>query len=1417
MPFAWRCLALILLSLCTHWLPVVQSQSYIPQPGDVLNCPAGSRGFQLGNDVITDYPIIGKTPEEYTSWTARISTGNYTGGSLRWLSLGLGDNRALPASLDTRLALFLRVNNSLSLLAQTTQVTVNPSGPQILYAALSAPVTLTYGAEYVVGMTTMGYYFSQFVTGQTAPAPHAGFYSWKSGALISFDYDDNNDLRENEQPFLPLSALGCIADELQPQPFSSPISQLYSFCSYTQQSAPAPDPDDYSQQATSVLSVYSGLLALSTVTGSSAFGQYNDILAATAVSTVTNSGGYLDADGTAVTSSLMLGGSVIEPPASNLLYLSGAAANIDTDGISLLSAQGLQTVLRYSSSGGSINTVNSAGVMTSSSLSSFSIQLYSGNGYGLDPLASLPSCSPPLVKHFSPALTCSDGSAYMQYGWSSAAFNPMIRYGTPWAYYAQLMGNNVHFFAFTSQVAGSVVQELSMMLGEAVGKVLHLRLGLFAPVNGSDGSYSLLQQTAELTLLNPAYGLVSAPLLSPITLQAATYYIGVWVDQAVRTPYLHFGFQSIAALGYNSVGGGQFPPLVSLSRLSSYGRLVSARVCVPQQKVVQYAFCATFFHQTNVVTYSGVLDVLEQPYSNEQGQYRVVVAANGSRISRAAGSGSETVNPLTLGRFSSETNNFLYQAGNAGYAVDISGLSFLVQQSDGDIMSYVLSLRNVSKLGQPAPELSYEETEKDSSSYSPPKVLISLNASFAAQPGVVAPTCIATAPSFTPYSPPQNKVLPASAPRLSCDPRQDKVAINFGDQYIADYEKRATGATLPGNTVYTTQFTAIAGATLLQLSVAVLDNQLAPPQPIALRLGVYQASTLQLLSQTAETLLYQVKDQVLTVNLTSTLLLPDAGLYWIALLANNSLVLATSNLTSPTMALQYSAAGLSPTFVVTAGSAAASLALSALGCASATHFICAYFQYYEPTPYKATETYAYQGLLVVDSAAAYSTRFGLALPVTGGSGYMNQYRIYQSVAQRSFQPYILELRGASNVYLQPSSAAVLDTIGLQLLVNGGKAATRLYYSHNASAVVESVRGNLVFSSVVVIPLNASSGLPGCSITAVPSYRLGAAPPTPSCAAASSLVTYGDATPTDLQYERGGNVLWQMASSLRRFRSSASNYTQLQWLSFGVEPNPGSLLRITLQLWDLQLQVIASTGQFSAANTREETLVAPLLSPVFLSPNTDYYVSALISDYVHAPGAATFGPEVGTNSYAGLIRALGAVGCLSGPPPPQSSSSSSTASVSLSAMRSSSSSSPSLSLSSAVAASSASASEGSSGSSVGSSGGSSVAMMPWSSSASSATPRSASSSSSWSAAVEPSSVSSGSSWSNGEVVGVVLGCVVGSNVLLLLLLWACWVRRGGWLRSKSTDGSRRSGYDSERSRGSSRAEHETSQVEFNIIR
>ena len=373
-------------------------------------------------------------------------------------------------------------------------MTLNPSGPQVLYAALPAPITLAFGAEYVVALATLSWYYVQVVTGLTAVQPYAGFSSWTSGALTSFAYNDNYQLDSQHQPYLPLSALGCIAEQ-QPQPFVAADTQLYSFCSYTQQSQAAPDPQDYSMQASSSLSVYSGLLAVSASSGSSSFGSYNSILAATALSIVTNTGGYLDATGNSVTRSLVWGGSTISPPASQLLYPSGAAANTDLDGPSLLSAQGLQIVLRYSGNGSAIYTVTSTGVITSSSLSTISIQPYNWTGGGMDgPLAHLPDCTPPLTTYTFSPLTCPDGFAYVEYGWSNAEWNPLNRVGTPWPYYAQLMGNLVFFFLFAPQLPGSSAYELTVLLSDAPARLLHLRLGLFTRANDS-GPFSLPEAT----------------------------------------------------------------------------------------------------------------------------------------------------------------------------------------------------------------------------------------------------------------------------------------------------------------------------------------------------------------------------------------------------------------------------------------------------------------------------------------------------------------------------------------------------------------------------------------------------------------------------------------------------------------------------------------------------------------------------------------------------------------------------------------------------------------------------------------------------------------------------------------------------------------------------------------------------------
>ena len=1409
MSSAWCCnrlaFAFCLFALSASLLPV-HGQSYLPQP-PVLSCPSGSHSFQLGTDDLADFPMVGKAPAEYLVFTSRVSTGNYTGGSVRWLSIGLGDNRAQTTSLELRLALYLRINDSLSLLGQTVQVTLNPSGPQVLYAALPTPITLAYGADYVVTVFTLGLYYVQVVAGLTDPQPYAGFSSYQSGsAKALFTYPDNAQLSPTPSvPFLPLSALGCIADEPQPQSFAAADMQLYSFCAYSQQSQPASDPQDYSQQASSSLSVYTGVLAVNVSSASSSFGLYHPILAATALAILSRSGGYLDADGDSVTRSLVLGGSAVSPPASQRLYPLGAAAPIDLYGLSLLSVTGLQTVLRYSGQGSAIDTVTSAGGSTSSRLSAFSIQPYTWTD-GIDsPLAYLPVCTPPLTTYNFAPLTCPDGSAYVEYGRSSEDWNPRDRNGgIPWPYYAQMMGNLIWFYSFTPQLPGSLAYELTVLLSDSPATLLHLRFGLFTAA-GDSGPFFLVQQTAEVELLNPAAGLISAPLLPPVSLAAnQSYYVAVWADQVVRAPWLTYAWSPVAAVGYESQGAGSFPSTVALSPVQSYGRLMSARTCVAQQTVVQYAFCGIFYHTTDVVTYSGVLSVLANCYSNAQGQYRVIVAVNGTETVRTSTQAAPSTYPLRLGGFLAQTTNFLYDTDNGGFALDGSGVQFLVRRGL-DPNAVILNLRNSDRASDSGPQQSYQETLLQPNSYSNPTVVASFNASFVVRAGAALLPCAASIDATAPYVPPVNRVSPSSAPRISCDLRKDQVALGLGDQYIVDYATRTVAARLSSGVVYTRPFDGVPGASLQQISVAVLDNELLPA-PVAIRLGIYSASSLQLLAQTNETVLYQVRQQVITMNLTSTLQLADsAELYWLALTANGSIAVASSNASSPTMAWPYSSARLSPTFA-SDSSVAWSPSLTGLGCSPSTHSLCAYFQYYSDPNARLppTDTIVYQGLLNVDSSAPYPTRFGVGARVLAGSGYISSWRIYQAVALTTFQAYILAV-DAHDVYLQPDSAAVVDTTGLQLLLNGGKSSVTLSYDSGSGAVVESGRTGLVVSSVSLRQLNVSTGLPSCSITDVPNYVLSwssSSEPAPSCPDASSVVTYGDASPTDLEYTADSAVVWQGSTSLRRFRSSDSNYTELRWLSMGVLPNPGSILRLTFNLYDLQMRLLATTGQFSVANTQQQTLVAPLQSPVVVAPSTDYYLSATSSDYLYAPAAATFGPDLGTSGSASLIRALGAIGCLTEPPQLPSSVSSSSSSSSTAAPVTSATSSRALPASPT---------------------GNSQATTP-SSAASSPAPPATSMVSTAAAAVPlvPMADSLSASWSTGEVVGVVLGCMIGSNLLLVLLWWLCCIRRhGGWRREKvSGTGDGRGGSYTAETSSSGRAEHEggeESQVELNVRR
>ena len=141
-------------------------QSYVPQFPPFKVCPPNQRLVTVGYPNSTNHTLF-PYPRDYvgngyyvliTPFTLRGS--NSFGTILYQMAIELGDNRGLLAPARFRLAVYLLQEaekkitgfNEASLIAQTDEITLYPSAPQMLYANLLKPVMLESEGDYGLGV-----------------------------------------------------------------------------------------------------------------------------------------------------------------------------------------------------------------------------------------------------------------------------------------------------------------------------------------------------------------------------------------------------------------------------------------------------------------------------------------------------------------------------------------------------------------------------------------------------------------------------------------------------------------------------------------------------------------------------------------------------------------------------------------------------------------------------------------------------------------------------------------------------------------------------------------------------------------------------------------------------------------------------------------------------------------------------------------------------------------------------------------------------------------------------------------------------------------------------------------------------------------------------------------------------------------
>jgi len=237
---------LILLSLL---IIGIAGQSYSPQVYPFTSCPSGQTFITMGNASVYSYQQLYSSQ---ISFTAISPSDADHGGVISQLQLALGDNSALTYPVHLRMGLYALQGSSASLLAQTDEITLYPSGPQMLYANLLNAERLFSIYQYAIGIWSDNYYTAGVQNDYTGYYGYSNSYTYTDYAMpttVPYVYQGISTPSQ--------LSVGCV----DPSAYSSPNVQYYEFCSYVEQSIPG-STTDYSKPASTVTRTLAGVMAI---------------------------------------------------------------------------------------------------------------------------------------------------------------------------------------------------------------------------------------------------------------------------------------------------------------------------------------------------------------------------------------------------------------------------------------------------------------------------------------------------------------------------------------------------------------------------------------------------------------------------------------------------------------------------------------------------------------------------------------------------------------------------------------------------------------------------------------------------------------------------------------------------------------------------------------------------------------------------------------------------------------------------------------------------------------------------------------------------------------------------------------------------------------------------------------------------
>ena len=1228
----------------------VSAQPYTPlvSPSNTAASCSGSTLVTLGNDNAAQFTRMAIQTNNEGEMYFSAYNATAIGATITQLSLALADNSALSSPTLLRLGLYslsAGTTTSASLVGQTAEITLFPSGAGMLYANLLTPTVLTSGL-YAIGVFASSNFYVYGNGKNSSYYAYPNTYSYVDYSIpttLSYVYSST------------FYQFGAAAYGCQGTSGGSTVpagSQAFSMCAYVESYQASPSTSDYTQVSSTTVTTISGILIASATSTSTAFGSGYAVTGGSGSVSISRSGIYSYYEpgfATTVNPFVPTTTNKINGVApSNYLYTSGAAGAADTNGISFLTSAGVQYVLQWNAATTQYRLLNSSAGGSSPATTVYSNVV-------LTPTTSLTArtmCTPPPMVYTPPTVpSCPSGTLPIAFGDITAdlVYSYYVTNG-----YSYVDGNSLYFRPFYNQVAGTQILSLSTWLLANPNTVLHMRLGLYS-LSGSISSptWTLLSQAPEQVIVNAVNASYTVPLPSAVTLPVGVYAIGQWFDQSTYTYETWWDVApnpGVLYQAYTSLSSTGTLPTTATPSLAYDLSASGANGCIPNvaSAPIQFSFCAAFKTATSTDTISGVLTTLPTKSTGTLGSYWTVLS----------GYATDSYNsgyPLTLGPITNPTAMRLYDSttSQGGAALDSTGLQFYAELYGSEPYIYTIQSKQVPN----TPVFNYVETVQY---YFQAATVNSVAGSFSYQPyttGSPIPACTYKAATYA------NLITPASPGQETCL-ASGQLARTLGDSIIADFANQKEGNGIAALTVASNSFTLVSTVTITQLAVDILANI---AHNFTIQLGLY-SSTGALLGSTAVITLAQAYDQQVIGALATPVSTP-AGTYYVGVVASAPLFIATSTTSSPSMTV--ASFGVPSTLSTSATGPA--VPVVAYGCSVASHSFCAQVQYNVPGP--TSTTYQYVGMLATNANADGS------YTVVAGDVHAISFQRVSTVPTTTITGFS-EMFPTAGSKIYPSAAQPVDATGLSF-TSASLGTVTLTYSASQGKYVDSWGSTTQKVSPIVSVFNLStigtSGVivPSCNIIDLPGSVSIATPAAPTCASGYTSVLLGDDVAADYSSNvENYNYQNNAYASLRPIPNTGNQTVAVSQIALGLNNNVNSVAKIAFAVYDSGYHLLAMSPVLTVTNAPDSIIVGQLNVTVSVPPGSSYYAAVwsdnslyvsftfdTIAPCMQMPTGVMFPAVFPTGSSCGVVD-LAALGCTaptttssSGTVPPYSSNSS----------------------------------------------------------------------------------------------------------------------------------------------------------------